>query len=126
MSIYKENSGYAAKTNGGDPSTWGPRKMWEGNGPAGADAIDIASQDDSEFEIWGASFMVVSFQREISFPDRQRAAGHMGNDQLGISPLDQNADQQEAPAGPLPLPDQRLYNLQCAAHHLPALGTGDG
>jgi hypothetical protein len=49
---FKENSGYAVENSGGDPSTWTPRKVWGGNGPVGASAIDIAGQDDSEFAMW--------------------------------------------------------------------------
>jgi hypothetical protein len=49
---FKENSGFEVITNGGDPSTWTPRQAWGGNGPVGANAIDIAGQDDSEFAIW--------------------------------------------------------------------------
>jgi hypothetical protein len=49
---FKENSGYAIENSGGDPSTWTPRKVWSGNGPVGAAAIDIAGQDDSEFAMW--------------------------------------------------------------------------
>lgn len=49
---FKENSGYGIEDNGGDPSTWGARQIWAGNGPVGASAIDIAGQDDSEFAIW--------------------------------------------------------------------------
>ena len=49
---FKENSGYEVIPNGGDPSTWLPRKVWGGNGPVGPLAIDIAGQDDSEFAVW--------------------------------------------------------------------------
>jgi hypothetical protein len=49
---FKENSGYAVEDNGGDPSTWTPRKIWGGNGPVGPAAIDIGGQDDSEFAMW--------------------------------------------------------------------------
>ena len=49
---FKENSGFAVETNGGDPSTWTPRQVWGGNGPVGPAAIDIGGQDDSEFAIW--------------------------------------------------------------------------
>ena len=49
---FKENSGFEVITNGGDPSTWIPRQTWGGNGPAGAQAIDIGGQDDSEFAVW--------------------------------------------------------------------------
>lgn len=48
----KENSGYVIETNGGDPSTWTPRQVWQGTGPVGALAIDIAGEDDSEFAVW--------------------------------------------------------------------------
>jgi hypothetical protein len=49
---FKENSGYACETTGGDPSTWTPRPVWSGNGPVGAAAIDIAGHDQSEFAVW--------------------------------------------------------------------------
>jgi hypothetical protein len=49
---FKENSGYEAENNGGDPSTWAPVQRWGGNGPVGCCAIDIAGQDDSEFAMW--------------------------------------------------------------------------
>lgn len=49
---FKENSGYEVIDNGGDPSTWAPKQRWDGNGPAGAGAIDIGGQDNSEFAVW--------------------------------------------------------------------------
>ena len=49
---FKENSGFEVLTSGGDPSTWTPRQAWGGNGPVGAQAIDIGGQDDSEFAVW--------------------------------------------------------------------------
>jgi hypothetical protein len=49
---FKENSGHGIETNAGDPKDWKARELWNGNGPCGAKAIDIAGQDDSEFAMW--------------------------------------------------------------------------
>ena len=54
---FKENGGFAVETNGGDPSTWGARRIWTGTGPVGPKAIDIAGADENgneaEFAMWG-------------------------------------------------------------------------
>lgn len=54
---FKENGGFAIETNGGDPSTWGARRLWGGTGPVGPKAIDVAGADENgneaEFAMWG-------------------------------------------------------------------------
>jgi hypothetical protein len=53
---FKENGGFAVETNGGNPSTWGVRRIWGGTGPVGPKAIDIAGADENgnqaEFAMW--------------------------------------------------------------------------
>lgn len=84
---FKENSGYAVESNGGDPSTWGARKVWSGNGPVGPLAIDIAGQDDSEFAAWahrtglylftGDAPRLISRERLLDWDTINWAYGHI-------------------------------------------------
>jgi len=53
---FKENAGFEVLVGNGDPNTWGTKILWEGTGPVGPKAIDVAGAEEnnvsSEFAMW--------------------------------------------------------------------------
>ena len=50
---YKENSAFAITPNDGDPSDWGDGDgLWEGSGPCGPRAIDVAFNDEQKLHAY--------------------------------------------------------------------------